>query len=186
MFKLHPAKKRHHTTSAPASHSSANAISSDFYLHAFLLLFIVFFPYLLKKTFLFSVAYLFPAFPSKSFMYYNLYEVNFVFALYHTPTIPCYLLLHHFGLFPSRLLLSGSQAFPVHSHMWKSEGRSVGGWFWLEHYLGLQWVDIQSNSIFPTHTHAYKLHTNTNKIISMDSDSAFTLLAIKHYSFNTG
>lgn len=37
-----------------------------------------------------------------------------------------------------------------------------------------------------SNTHTQNLHTNTNKIIRMDSDSAAMLLAIKHYSLTLG
>lgn len=47
------------------------------------------------------------------------------------------------------------------------------------------WTFSPTVSFFK-HTHANKLHTNTNKIISMGSDSAAMLLAIKHYSLTLG
>lgn len=103
-----------------------------------------------------------------------------VHVLYHTPNIPLYPLLHHSGLIPSWLLLSLSHAFLVHSHMWKSEGRSGSGWLRLGLYLGLEWVD----GFMPTHTQ--NTHIHSSKIISIDSDKGCFPTGHRLLQFNTG
>lgn len=155
-------KKKHHKTPALASHNSPNAISSDFVcLHDSLGLFV---DLVNHEPVLLIVAHLFTFnlmlrrrfWCTLTYKRWLLCVCMCVGVLYHTPTIPLYLLLHHFGPFPSWLLLSGSHAFPVHSHMWKSEGRSGSGWFRLGRYLGLEWVEIQPNSISSlAHTHIW-------------------------------
>lgn len=160
-------KKKHHKTPALASHNSPNAISLDFVcLHDSVGLFVVFRWSSESWAIFFVVAYLFTfnSMLHPRFLCSLTYKRRLlcVSMLYHTPTVSLYLLLNHFGLFPSWLLLTGSHAFPVHSHMWKSEGRSGSGWFRLGRYLGLEWVDIQPNGIFSLSTHTRK-HTHAHK-----------------------
>lgn len=147
-------QKKAPQTPALASHNSPNAISSDFVCLIWWGYLLFFVDLVNPEPLVFKVAHLFT-------LSLKLHCKCLCTLTYKRWPCACYiilphfyLLLHHFGPFPSWLLLTGSHASSVHSHMWKSEGRSGSGWFRLGRYLGLEWVDIQPNRMSSlAHTH---------------------------------